>query len=121
MVSMNKLPAERRKQVISTLVEGNSNRATVRMKRVAKNTIVKLLVEIGKACSAYQDRTLRDLPCKRVQCDGIWSSCYAKEKNVPSSKRRQFGFGDVWRWAAICADTKIVPSWLVGTRGAGTA
>jgi IS1 family transposase len=118
---MNRLPSDKRQQVISALVEGNSIRATVRMTGVAKNTIVKLLVEIGKACSAYQDRTLRDLPCKRLQCDEIWSFCYTKEKNVPSSKRGQFGFGDVWTWTAICADTKIVPSWLVGTRGAGSA
>lgn len=118
---MNNLPAERRVQVISALVEGNSIRATVRMTGAAKNTIVKLLADIGKSCSKYQDRVLKNLPCKRLQCDEIWSFCYAKEKNVPLSKKGQFGFGDVWTWTAICADTKLVPSWLVGTRGAGTA
>lgn len=118
---MNILPVEKRVQVISALVEGNSIRATVRITGVAKNTVVKLLVEMGKACSEYQNSTLRNLPCKRLQCDEIWSFCYAKDKNVPISKRGQFGFGDVWTWTAICADTKIVPSWMVGTRGAETA
>jgi IS1 family transposase len=121
MVSMNILQKEKRVQVISALVEGNSIRATVRMTGVAKNTVVKLLVEIGKVCSEYQNQALRNLPCKRLQCDEIWSFCYAKEKNVPASKKGQFGFGDVWTWTAICADTKLIPSWMIGTRGAGTA
>jgi IS1 family transposase len=121
MVSMNQLTNARRTQVIKCLCEGLSIRATVRMTGVAKNTIVKLLHEIGQACSEYQDKTLRNLPCKRVQCDEIWSFCYAKDKNVPADKRGQFGFGDVWTWTALCADTKLIVSWLVGDRGAGTA
>lgn len=121
MVIMNTLPIAKRVQVISALVEGNSIRATVQMTGVAKNTVVKLLAEIGKACSDYQDKTLKNLPCKRLQCDEIWSFCHAKAKNVPDSKKGKFGFGDVWTWTAICADTKLVPSWLVGTRAAGTA
>jgi len=121
MVTMNILTKEKRVQVISALVEGNSIRATVRMTGVAKNTIVKLLIEIGKACTEYQNPALKNLPCKRLRCDEIWSFCYAKEKNVPLSKKGQFGFGDVWTWTAICADTKLIPSWMIGTRGAGTA
>jgi IS1 family transposase len=121
MVNMNTLPAVKRVQVISALVEGNSIRATVRMTGVAKNTIVKLLSELGIACSKYQNHALRNLPCKRLQCDEIWSFCYAKEKNVPSGKKGQFDFGDVWTWTAICADTKLVPSWMIGTRGSETA
>jgi IS1 family transposase len=91
------------------------------MTGVAKNTVVKLLAEIGKACEEYQSRTLRNLPCKRVQCDEIWSFCYAKQKNVPADKQGQFGYGDVWTWTALCADTKLICTWKIGTRGASTA
>jgi IS1 family transposase len=91
------------------------------MTGVAKNTILKLLVELGAACAAYQDRTLRNLPCKRVQVDEIWAFCYAKAKNVPQAKRGTFGYGDVWTFTAIDADTKLVPSFLVGSRDAGCA
>ena len=113
---MNRLDRQRRVQVISALVEGNSIRATVRMTGVAKGTVLRLLADVGKACAEYQDRTLRNLPCKRIQCDEIWSFCYAKEKNVPKDKQGRFGYGNVWTWTAICADTKLVPSWLVAER-----
>jgi IS1 family transposase len=113
---MNRLSTEKRAQVIGALVEGNSTRATVRMTGVAKNTVTKLLVDLGEACSDYQDRTLRNLPCTNVQCDEIWAYCYAKQKNVPDEHQGAFGYGDVWTWTAICADTKLVPSWLVGER-----
>lgn len=121
MVSMNQLTKERRIHVIKCLCEGLSVRATVRMTGVAKNTIVKLLAEVAEVCSAYQDKTLRNLHCKRVQCDEIWSFCYAKDKNVPREKRGKFGFGDVWTWTALCADTKLIVSWRVGDRDAWTA
>jgi len=121
MICMNTLSIERKTQVIATLVEGNRIRATVRMTGVAKNTIVKLLAEVGSACAKYQDAHLRNLPCKRIQCDEIWSFCYAKQKNVPMEKQGEFGYGDVWTWTAICADTKIVPSFFVGLRDAGCA
>lgn len=118
---MNRLSEAQRIQVIAALVEGNSIRATVRMTGVAKNTVVKLLAEIGGACEEYQDRAFRNLPCKRIQCDEIWGFCYCKQDNVPAEKRGEFGYGDVWTWAAICADTKLIPSWVVGRRDAGTA
>lgn len=91
------------------------------MTGVSKNTVSKLLVDIGKACSAYQDETLCNLPCKRLQCDEIWSFCYAKAKNVPAERKGEPGVGDVWTWTAICADTKLIPSWQVGARDAATA
>jgi IS1 family transposase len=118
MVSMNKLPADKQVQVIAALVEGVSIRATVRMTGVAKNTIVKLLTDIGHACQVYQTERLRDLPCKNIQCDEIWSFCYAKEKNVPEELKGKFGFGDVWTWTALDSDTKLVPCWHVGARDA---
>jgi len=102
-------------------VEGNSIRSTVRVTGVAKNTVVKLLAEVGAACTKYQDAAFRKLPCKRIQCDEIWSFCYAKAKNVPTDKQGQFGYGDVWTWTALCADTKVVPCLMIGGRDSGTA
>ena len=121
MVSMNRLDKERRTQVIRCLVEGNSIRSTVRMTGVAKNSVVKLLAAVGAACANYQGSVFRNLPCKRIQCDEIWSLCYAKANNVPADKQGQFGYGDVWTWTALCADTKLVPSWIIGGRDSGTA
>jgi IS1 family transposase len=118
---MNKLNRTKRVQVIAALVEGNSINATCRMTGVAKNTVLKLLADVGRACDAYQDRTVQNMHCKRIQCDEIWSFCYAKEKNVPKEKQGQFGYGDVWTWVAIDADTKIVPSFMVGDRDLRTA
>jgi IS1 family transposase len=118
---MNRLSIERRARIIGCLVEGNSIRATARMTDTAINTVVKLLRDIGKACAEYQDKALRNLKCKRIQCDEIWAFCYAKAKNVPEDKKGQFGYGDVWTWTAICADSKLVSSWLVGNRDAETA
>ena len=98
---MNKLNKGKQTQIISALVEGNSLRATARMCDVPFNTVLKLLPQIGAACAEYQDKALRNLPCKRIQCDEIWSFCYAKDKNVPAAKRGELGFGDVWTWVAI--------------------
>ncbi len=115
---MRKLSREKRVQVLAALVEGNSIRSTVRMTGVAKNTIVKLLADVGSVCAEYQDKTLRNLNCKRIQADEIWSYCYAKAKNVPEDKRGQFGYGDVWTFVAIDSDTKLAVSWFVGLRDA---
>jgi IS1 family transposase len=116
MVSMNRLSTEKRAQIIGCLVEGNSIRATVRMTGAAKNTITKLLIDLGEACTAYQDQMLRDLPCKVVEADEIWAYCYAKQKNVPEEFKGTPGYGDVWTFTAVCADTKLVATWLVGER-----
>ncbi|MFC2016925.1 IS1 family transposase [Chloroflexota bacterium] len=118
---MNKLSLEKRAQVIRTLVEGNSIRATCRITGTAKGTVTRLFVAVGAACTKYQDIHLRNLPSRRIQCDELWSFCYAKQKNVPENKQGRFGYGDVWTWVAIDADTKLVPSWLVGLRDAGYA
>lgn len=118
---MNYLDSKRRAQVISALVEGNSIRATVRMTGIAKNTIVKLLADIGAACAEYQDNAFTDLPCKKIQCDEIWSFVGAKAKNVPAEKKGVFGYGDVWTWVSMDADTKLVPCWLIGKRDAHAA
>jgi IS1 family transposase len=113
---MNKLATERRAQVIGCLVEGMSIRATVRVTGVAKNTIVKLLADLGHACSEFQDGAFNNLNCKIIEADEIWAFCYSKQKNVPEEFQDTFGYGDVWTWTAIDAETKLVPSWLVGER-----
>lgn len=118
---MNQLPQAKRVQIIAALVEGNSIRATCRMTDVAKGTVLKLLVDLGKACARYQDEHLRNLPCKRIQCDEIWSFCYAKEKNVPDEYKGKLGFGDVWTWTALDADTKLMVAYLVGGRSGAYA
>ena len=103
------------------MVEGVSIRAIARMTGASKNTIVKLLADAGQACSEYQDKALRNLPCKRIQADEIWSFVYAKQENVPEPMRGQFGVGDVWTWTALCADTKLIVRWCVDTRDADAA
>jgi IS1 family transposase len=91
------------------------------MTGVSKVTILKMLADLGPKCAEYQDKAFHGLNCKRVQCDEIWAFCYAKQKNVPAEKRGKFGYGDVWTWVAIDADTKLVPSFLVGNRDAQSA
>jgi IS1 family transposase len=118
---VNKLNLERNAQVIKVLCEGNSIRSTARITNTAINTVVKLLKEVGAACLEYQDKIMHDLPCKHIQCDEIWSFVYSKDKNVPEEHNGEFGYGDVWTWTAIDADTKLVPCWLVGLRDANYA
>jgi IS1 family transposase len=118
---MNRLSRAERAAIIRLLVEGNSLRSVTRISGHSINTISKLLVELGSACAAYQDEHFRDLHCQYIECDEIWSFCYAKAKNVPASKAGQFGFGDVWTFTAIDAATKLMPSWMVGERTPETA
>ena len=117
---MNKLSTEKRAMIVRCLVEGNSIRATCRMTGAAKGTVLKLLVDLGTACSEYQDRNLRNLSCRRIEVDEIWSFCYAKDRNVPVGKAAM-GTGSVWTWVALDAETKLVPSWLIGGRDVGAA
>ncbi len=112
---MNRLPLEERVRVLASLVEGASIRATSRITGVAKGTILRLLEDVGDACAAYHDESVRELTCVRVQCDEIWSFCHAKEKNIPQSKKRN-GIGDVWTWVGIDSDTKLVISYVCGDR-----
>jgi hypothetical protein len=118
MVSINRLSTEKRAQVVGCLTEGMSIRSTVRITGAARNTITKLLVDLGEACSAYQHDTLVDLPCKTIECDEIWNFVYPKDKNIPVAKQGEAGVGSVWTWTAICADTKLIPTWFVGQRTA---
>jgi len=120
MVNMNRLSAARRAAIVRALCDGCSIRATVRMTGASKNTVVKLLAELGAACTKYQDATLRNLPCKRLQCDEIWSFVGGKDKNM-SAKQHGQGLGSIWTWTALDADTKLIATWVVGSRDAGTA
>jgi IS1 family transposase len=118
---MNRTNPERRAQILHMLCEGNSIRSIERMTGASKHTISGLLNEAGAALGAYQDRVLRNLSCTRVQVDEIWSFTYAKQKNVPTAKAAPWEAGDTWTWTAICPDTKLVFSVLVGGRDAGYA
>jgi IS1 family transposase len=118
---MNKLNLEKQAQIIKVLCEGNSIRSTARITGTAINTVVKLLKDVGSACLDYQDKVMHNLPCKHIQCDEIWSFCYAKQDNLPDDKKGRLGYGDVWTWTALDADTKLVPCWVVGLRTAGYA
>jgi IS1 family transposase len=113
---MNKLTTEKRVAVLKALVEGCSIRSVVRMTGVAKNTVAKLVVDAGKACAQYQHEVMRNLPCRRIECDELWCFCSMKQKNVPEERKGEVGIGDVWTWVAIDAETKLVPTWLVGLR-----
>jgi lambda repressor-like predicted transcriptional regulator len=97
---MYRLSTAERAQVIRCLVEGMSIRSTSRTTGAARNTITTLLANLGAACSDYQDRVLRNLTPKRIECDEIWSFCYAKAKNVPEKYRGDWGYGDVWTWTS---------------------
>jgi IS1 family transposase len=118
---MNKLDREARSRILHLLCEGNSIRAVTRLTGASKNTVVKLVVDAGQACAAYQDRVLRNLPCKRVQVDEIWNFVYAKADHVKGAKAAPANAGDVWTWTAICADTKLLVSWLVANRDTDSA
>lgn len=121
MVSMNKLDINRRVQIVAALVEGCSIRSIVRMTGTAKNTVIKLLEDVGAACANYQDAHLRNLDCRMLQLDEIWSFCYAKQKNVSPEHQGVLGYGDVWTWTALEQVTKLVPCWHVGGRDAKAA
>lgn len=117
---MNRLSITKRSQVVSALVEGNSINAIVRMTGVAKHTILKLIEDMGCACAEYHHRNVRGLRVRRLQCDEIWAFCGAKAKNV-TPEQKQAGWGDVWTWTGIDADTKLCVSYLVGGRSTGWA
>jgi IS1 family transposase len=118
---MNKLDIATRAQIIHMLVEGSSLRSISRIADVSINTVTKLLIDAGTVAAAYHDQNVRGLQSKRVQCDEIWSFCYAKQKNVRDAKAAPDGAGDVWTWTSLDADSKMMVSWFVGDRSAESA
>ncbi len=120
-MNMNKLPLAKRSQILTMLVEGSSMRSISRVADVSINTVTKLLVEAGEACLALHDELVRGVQSKRVQCDEIWSFCYAKQRNVAAAKEAPEGAGDVWTWTALDADSKLIVSYFVGDRSGESA
>ena len=118
---MNILTTEKRAQIISILVEGGGINAACSITGVSKNAVLRLLAHLGSACAAYQDRVMRDLKIKRLECDETWLFVAMKQRNVPEQLKGIFGFGDVYIWTAICADSKLIPCWHAGTRTAESA
>lgn len=118
---MKMLDTKTKAQVLTALCEGSSIRSITRMFSVGKNTVARLLVDAGFACARYQDQALRNLTCKTIQCDEIWAYVGAKDRNVPAERKNEFGFGSVWTWTALDADTKLICSWMVGDRGPDAA
>jgi IS1 family transposase len=121
MLGMNKLPLAKRVQILSMLCEGSSMRSISRVADVSINTVTALLEKAGAACAEHHHNAVRNVKAKRVQCDEIWSFCYAKAKNVATAKAAPEEAGDVWTWTALDADSKLILSWLVGGRDAGYA
>lgn len=119
--AMNKLPAAKRAQALQMMAEGISLRSITRLTDISRTTLIKLLEDAGAAFSAYQDKALVNLPCRRVQVDEAWAFCYAKQKNVAKAKSAPTGAGDIWTWVGLDADTKLVASWFVGGRDSEAA
>jgi IS1 family transposase len=118
---MNKLPLAKRVQILSMLVEGSSMRSISRVCDVSINTVAKILADAGEVCIDFHDQNVRGVKSKRIQCDEIWSFCYAKKKNVADAKAAPEGAGDLWTWTALDADSKLIVSYLVGARDAECA
>lgn len=118
---MNRLTPEKRSQALQMMAEGISLRAITRLTSISRTTLLKLLADAGQAFSEYQDRTLMNLPCKRVQVDEVWAFCYAKQKNVPTAKAAPESAGDLWTWVGIDAESKLAVSWYVGGRDSAAA
>jgi IS1 family transposase len=121
LIAINQLSIERRAQVVRCLVEGNSLRSTARLTGASVNTVMKLLVDVGEVCAVYQDHKIRNISAKRIQCDEVWSFIGQKHRSVPKGERATGRRGDSWTWTAMDADSKLIVSWLVGTRRKGAA
>ena len=118
---MNKLTRDERASILHLLCEGNSIRAVTRLTGSSKKAVSRLMVDAGQAADWYQDRVFRNLTCKRVQVDEIWAFVYAKQRNVATAKKAPADAGDVWTWTAIDADTKLIPTWFIGSRDSDSA
>src|SRR5260221_5572700 len=118
---MNRLSVQERSAIVRALVEGNSIRATCRITGRDKGTVLALLNDLGRACTAYQYKTIRGINARRIQCDEIWSFCYSKQKNVPNKMAGKYGVGDVWTWTALDQDSKLIVTWHIGPRDARSA
>ena len=117
---MNRTPLARRTQIINCLVEGNSIRSTERMTDTHRDTVMRLMVEVGTGCAALANEQMRNLDCRRIQCDEIWTFCRMKQARIPRFTDRT-KVGDQWTFVAIDPDTKLIPAYRVGKRTRETA
>ena len=120
-MGMNKLPIEKRRQILAMLVEGSSMRSISRVADVSINTVTKMLCDAGDAALVMHHENVQNVTASRIQCDEIWSFCYAKQKNVKKAKAAPSEAGDVWTWTALDADTKLIVTYLIGGRDADYA
>src|SRR5437867_3836388 len=118
---MNILATDKRAKILNCLVEGWSMRSTSRLTGAAKKTVKRMLVSAGTACAAYMDKVMRNLNCKLIQVDEIWSFTYAKQKNVPAQMKGNADVGDTWTWVAIDSVSKLIPCFHIGKRNAEDA
>ncbi len=118
---MNRLNIQERARIVSCLAEGCSLRSTVRLTGFSRKGVSRVLADIGKACAAYHDKVMRNLPCKVIQVDEVWSFIYCKQSNMPDHLKGVDGIGDAWTWIALDANTKLVPAWFVGDRSLASA
>jgi hypothetical protein len=118
---MNKLNHRARGQALQMMAEGVSLRAITRLTGISRTTLIKLLEDAGQAFFEYQDRTLMNLACRRIQVDEAWAFCHAKQKNVPTAKAAPEGAGDIWTWVGLDAQSKLAVSWYVGGRDSEAA
>lgn len=118
---MNALPRQKRVQILSCLVDGNSIRATARIVGVSKWAVLRLLERVGERSLSLHNKLITNVQCTNIQCDEIWCFCYAKSKNLPPSKAGKRGVGDVWVWTALDAESKLLVSWVVGHRDVESA
>jgi IS1 family transposase len=121
LVRMNQMSTAKRAAVVRSLVEGNSMRSTTRMTGAGKNTIARLLIELGRVCANYHDEHVRNVSAKRIECDEVWSYIAMKEKNIPERLQGEYGYGDVWLWTGIDSDSKLMVSYMFGMRDAESA
>jgi len=118
---MNRLPFEKRRQILHLMVENNSVRGIARLVGVSPVTVLRYLELAGLACMAHHDKTVRGVKAQRVECDEIWTFNYCKRAKLAKAKAAPEGAGDAWVWTAIDADSKLFVSYLIGSRDADAA
>jgi IS1 family transposase len=116
----NKLNTDLKITAVSALAEGMSIRGVERMTGVHRDTIMRLSVRVGEGCKRIMDENLRNLPSRVIQVDEIWGFVGMKAKTAKLTNAPE-GMGDVWTWIAIDADSKVVPTFVVGERSQAMA
>ncbi len=121
MSSMNKLPFEKRRQIIHQMVEGNSVRGIARLVDVSPVTVLRYLALAGTACAKFHDNAVRNLKIRHASADEIWSFVFAKDKNANPEMKKAGAAGSVWTWTCLDSDSRLLISYYVGSRDADSA